>query len=137
MQEEQNPTKRPTIEEVRKELIEWRQSKKKKGSQVPEGLWRSAVKLCEEYSFWYIAKELQLNYRKLKRLTELEEKSSHGREEIENRFVELEISGPMNPWECVMERERNKGGDRMRVYVCRGSVIDVVGIGKAMWGSKG
>jgi hypothetical protein len=61
-----NPTARPTLEEVRRRFETWRR-KRKHGSRIPNCLWKAAVEVCAAHRVWQVSKVLGLSYNDLKR----------------------------------------------------------------------
>jgi len=61
-----NPTSRPTLEEVSRRFETWRRGKKG-GSRIPKCLWEAAVEVCAEHRVWQVSKVLGLSYNDLKR----------------------------------------------------------------------
>ena len=63
------PSGATTIDEVRRQLEQWRCSKKH-GAPIPDDLWNSAVNLSRVHGVTAVHKILSLSYTKLKKLAE-------------------------------------------------------------------
>jgi hypothetical protein len=57
-----------TVEEVGRRLEEWRQSRRHKGTAIPEELWLAAIEVARRDGLGRTAAALRLDYGKLKRL---------------------------------------------------------------------
>jgi hypothetical protein len=84
---------KPTIEEIQKQFIAWRNNRRCR-EPVPDELWELAVSLAEDYSIGQICKVLGLNHRQLKRKVQAHSGNGYQEEGRSCHFVELEVSKP-------------------------------------------
>ena len=56
---------KPTVEQVRDQFEQWRNTREKR-TDIPDELWQAAISLAEHTSVYQISKELRLNYTDLK-----------------------------------------------------------------------
>jgi hypothetical protein len=133
-----NPTVTPSvfadIEEVRRRLQEWRQSRKH-GSRIPEALWISAVKLAKKYRPARVAHALGLDYDGLKQ--RLKTAKQHGTSEQESKptFIELAPCRPASHCECSIEIE-DRSGAQMKLEIKGVSAVDVAALSRALWSAE-
>ncbi len=124
------PIEKPTLEEVQKQFETWRRTRKIRGP-ILEELWEAATKLSEDYSIGKICRELQLNYKELKRRVFGVPASKDTLEgDLATRFVEVNVREPLYGIECTVEMEDHKGA-RMKMYL-KGEV-DAEGLARIFW----
>jgi hypothetical protein len=87
------PIVKPTIEEIQKQFIAWRNNRRCR-EPVPDALLELAVSLAEDYSIGQICKVLGLNHRQLKRKIQAHSGNGYQEEGRSCHFVELEVSKP-------------------------------------------
>jgi hypothetical protein len=93
MKQECLPIVKPTIEEIQKQFIAWRNNRRCR-EPVPDALLELAVSLAEDYSIGQICKVLGLNHRQLKRKIQAHSGNGYQEEGRSCHFVELEVSKP-------------------------------------------
>ena len=120
-----------TLEEVREQFKHWRSSREKR-SMSPEALWQAAILFFPKYSFCQISKTLRLNYTDLKHRVEAHRTTFEQSAVPEPAFVELGLSGPIHPAECIVEMEDQKGA-KMRMHFKGEAGLDLLELGKAFW----
>ena len=119
------------LEEVRDQFEHWRRSREKR-SVIPDALWQAAILLFPKYSFCQISKALRLNYTDLKHRVEARRSTFEQSAVPEPAFVELGLSGPIHPAECIVEMEDQKGA-KMRMHFKGEAGLDLLELGKAFW----
>jgi len=124
-------TRQPTFEEVREQFDYWRSTRKKRGP-IPEMLWEAAVNLTNEYSIHQISKTLRLNYQKFKELAQRKVKGKDDTIASRPQFLELNVSKPYNPVECVIEIEGLQGS-RMKMSLKGETGFDLLEWAKIVW----
>ena len=123
-----------TLEEVRDQFEHWRLSREKR-SAIPDALWQAAISLFPKNSFCQISKALRLNYTDLKHRIEARRSIFEQSAVPEPAFVELGLSGPIHPAECIVEMEDQKGA-KMRMYFKGEAGLDLLELGKAFWDKR-
>jgi len=158
------PVVKPTIEEIQKQFIAWRNNRRCR-EPVPDALWELAVSLAEDYSIGQICKVLGLNHRQLKRKVQAHSGNGYQEEGRSCHFVELEVSKPESDaiskpesdaiskpeseaiskpgeamskaafdTEYVMEMEDQKGG-KLKVHIKgEGASFNLLEMARAFWG---
>lgn len=101
------------LSEVHRQFERWRKDRRR-GTRIPEELWRAAADVSREVGVSKTAQELHLDYYKLRRRTEAQ-LEAHPRPESppEDGFLEFSLGAPTLP-ECVFEIEDPRGA-RLRV----------------------
>ena len=141
MKQDCEPFVKPTIEEIQKQFIAWRNNRRCR-EPVPEALWEAAVSLAEDYSVGQISKILRLNHRELKRRVQAHSGNGNQEEGISCHFVELAVSRaksdavskPEPDTEYIMEMEDQKGG-KLKVQLKGGGASGhFLEMAKAFWG---
>jgi hypothetical protein len=122
------------LEEVREQFEHWRRSREKR-SVIPDALWQAAILLFPKYSFCQISKALRLNYTDLKHRVEAHRSTFEQSAVPEPAFVELDLSGPIRPAECIVEMEDQKGA-KMRMHFKGEAGLDLLELGKAFWSKR-
>jgi hypothetical protein len=101
------------LSEVHRQCERWRKDRRR-GTRIPEDLWRAAADVSREVGVSKTAQELRLDYYKLRRLTETQlEARPRPQAPPEGGFLELSLGAPALP-ECVLEIEDPRGA-RLRV----------------------
>jgi hypothetical protein len=121
----------PDIEEVRRRLQAWRQTRQH-GERIPEDLWISAAKLARVHRPGMVAHALSLDYDALKVRIESEKHPSLSRKQPTSvSFVELVPPGPAHFSECTVEIE-DRDGTKMRVHLKSSEAPDLAAISSAL-----
>ena len=133
---------RPTIEEVKKQFKQWRNTRQKR-TTIPEPLWQAAIDLSREYPGNIISKTLSLSYTDLKRrikaagMVKSDNKEEACMIEADNKeviphFIGFDFDREISRG-CIVEMENAKGG-RMKIHFRGNTGDDLVGLTKAFWG---
>lgn len=125
------PTVSADIEQVRYRLQEWR-CRRRHGARIPEGLWRSAVKLAKKHRPARVAHELGLDYDGLKRHLKTAQQHGTSEQEAKPTFIELAPFAPASHCECTMEMEDRRGA-KMKLELKGASAGDVAAVSRALW----
>lgn len=116
---------------ARQHLDRWRKEHGGRGVRIPDEFWREAVGVARTNGLWQTARELRLEYGRLKARVG----AAEGREVISDgpgtTFVELGV-GHLGGSRTVVEFV-GRDGDRMRIDVTGPSAVDVVGVSRAFW----
>lgn len=96
------------LQSVRGAFEQWRRTRQT-NDRIPESLWEAAVDLSVSYPAFRIAKELRLDYNKLKH--RIQERSSRSEP---SGFVELKVHPLFPSAPCVVEI-RSPSGFEMRI----------------------
>jgi hypothetical protein len=121
----------PDIEEVRRRLEAWRQTRQH-GQRIPEDLWIAAAKLARVHRPGTVAHLLSLDYDALKeRIESVERPSLCRKAPTSPSFVELVTPGPAHFSECTVEIE-DRDGTKMRVHLKSSEAPDLAAISSAL-----
>ena len=110
------PPHHDTLSEARSQFERWRTSRKR-GTRIPEGLWRAAVEAARDHGVSKAAQTLGLDYYGLKKRLESTAAVSESEGSTGPGFVEIPLfaSAP----ECVLELEDAEGA-RLRIELVDG-----------------
>jgi hypothetical protein len=125
--------KRP-LEQVQEQFEHWRRSRAKRGA-IPDALWQAAIMLFPDYGLHRISKALRLNYTDLKHRVNAHRSICEPSDVSTAGFIELGLSGPMPPGECIIEMADQKGAS-MRMYFKGEAGLDLLELGKAFWSKR-
>ncbi|MBE9545354.1 MAG: hypothetical protein IMF02_12725 [Proteobacteria bacterium] len=123
--------KKPPLEQVQEQFAHWRRSRAKRGA-IPDALWQAAIMLFPDYGLHRISKALRLNYTDLKHRVNAHRSTCEQSEVSTAGFIELGLSDPMPPGECIIEMADQKGAS-MRMYFKGETGLDILELGKAFW----
>jgi hypothetical protein len=127
------PTKKPTLREVRSRFETWRRGKKR-GSRIPKDLWAAAVKVCTGQSINQVSRALGLNHTELKRRVRGTERRADGQVFSGTKFLELPLGLETDPIVCSLELERT-GGDKLKMSLsCKCRDFDPLELARVFWG---
>ncbi len=126
--------KKPPLEQVQEQFEHWRRSRGKRGA-IPDALWQAAVMLFPDYALHRISKALRLNYTDLKHRVNAHRSTSEQSDVSTAGFIELGLSDPMRPAECIIEMADQKGAS-MRMYFKGETGLDLLELGKAFWSKR-
>lgn len=105
-----------SLRELRERFERWREKRQKQG-QVPEELWKAAVRVAQENAVSRVSRELGLDYRKLKMRVEKGVAAQGINRNLSSEFIELDISGlSIVGLECVVELEEVNGA-KMKMHL--------------------
>jgi len=119
------------MEQTRRRVQRWRETRRA-GMPMPEELWAAAAKLAQRHGVYPIARALNLEYNKLKRLSQ---SAGQTRKALPSpAFVELLAPQPAGVSECRIELE-GPYGRRMKIELPAVASADlVVGLCRVVWG---
>jgi hypothetical protein len=119
-----------SLRELRERFERWREKRQKQG-QVPEELWKAAVRVAQENAVSRVSRELGLDYRKLKMRVEKGVAAQGINRNLSSEFIELDISGlSIVGLECVVELEEVNGA-KMKMHLKNVTGISPVELVKA------
>ena len=126
-------TDTPTIESVRREFEDWRESRKLH-EPIPTELWKAAASLCTTHRAYIIARKLRLNYTKLKEHLDAAQADLPAKEtSTEADFVDFGFAAFPGACEYVIEMQDPQGG-KMRFQFKGNQSPDPMEICKVFWG---
>jgi hypothetical protein len=123
--------KKLTVEQVQKQFEHWRRSRAKRGA-IPDALWQAAIMLFPDYPVHRISKALRVNYTDLKHRVNAHRSTCEQSDVSTAGFIELGLSAPMPPDQCIIEMADQKGAT-MRMYFKGETGLDLLELGKAFW----
>ena len=126
--------KKSRLEQVQEQFEHWRRSREKRGA-IPDALWQAAIMLFPDYGLHRISKALRLNYTDLKHRVNAPRSTSEPSDVSTAGFIELGLSDPMRPAECIIEMADQKGAS-MRMYFKGEAGLDLLALGKAFWSKR-
>ncbi len=120
---------RDILSDVQGQFELWRQSRKR-GTRIPEGLWRAAVKAAREHGVSKAAQALGLDYYGLKKRLAPTAELPDPVPSVEPGFVEIPLfaSAP----ECILEMEDAQGA-RLRVELKGPAAAQCEALAQALW----
>ncbi len=123
---------RDLLSDVRRQFERWRRSRKR-GTRIPEALWRAAAEAGREHGVSKTAQALRLDYYALKKRVESSPaKRSAGEPSSEIKFLEIPLGGPLGRPECVLEFEDGQGA-RLRVELQGAALAELETVARALW----
>ncbi len=126
--------KKLTLKQAQEQFAHWRRSRAKRGV-IPDALWQAAVMLFPDYGLHRISKALRLNYTDLKHRVNAHRSACDQSDVSTAGFIELGLSDPMPPGECIIEMADQKGAS-MRMYFKGEAGLDLLELGKAFWSKR-
>ena len=120
---------RDILSEVQSQFECWRQSRKR-GSRIPEALWRAAVEAARERGVSKTAQALSLDYYVLKKRLESTLEVSESEPAAGREFLEIPLlaSAP----DCVLELKDAQGA-RLRVELRGSAAAHCETLAQALW----
>ena len=122
------------LRQVQEQFEHWRRSRGKRGA-IPDALWQAAIMLFPDYPVHRISKALRLNYTDLKHRVNAHRSTPEQSDVSATGFIELGLSDPMRPAECIIEMADQKGAS-MRMYFKGEAGLDLLALGKAFWSKR-
>ena len=122
------------LKQVQEQFEHWRRTRRKR-SAIPDTLWEAAVSLFPNYSLYRISKVLRLNYTDLKHRVNVYRSACEQSDVSTAGFIELGLSDPMRPAECMIEMADEKGAT-LRMYFKGEAGLDLLELGKAFWSKR-
>jgi hypothetical protein len=121
------------LAEAKRGFDQWRRSWPR-GRQIPEPLWRMAVKAAARYGVPATARRLGLNATRLEQQVQRLAPAQAGEEQ--SGFVEL-------PWltaaplaECILEAEE-QSGRKLRIHLKGPATAQAASLGRLLWTGEG
>jgi hypothetical protein len=123
------------VEKVRIRFERWRRTRRR-GTRIPEALWRSAADLARLDGVNAIAQALGLDYYQLKRRTaEATAPDSKQCETSRPAFVELKTPPTAQSSDCTIELT-GRDGASMRIRLQAVADLDLVGLAASFWSHR-
>jgi len=116
------------LAEVKRGFDQWRRSRRR-GREIPEPLWRMAVKAAASHGVWATARRLGLNATRLKQWAQ---RLAPVDAEQDQRFVELPWLGAAPIPECVLEAE-DQAGRKLRIHLKGPATAQAAALGRLLW----
>jgi hypothetical protein len=117
------------LAEVRRGFDQWRKSGRR-GRQIPEPLWRMAVRAAVRHGVQSTARHLGLNATRLQK--EVERLAPTQAAEDQSQFVELPWLGAAPIPECVLEAE-DQSGRKLRIHLKGPATAQAATLGRMLW----
>lgn len=120
-----------SLSEVRRQFERWRK-RRRRGTRIPENLWRAAADVSRHAGVSKTAQVLSLDYYALRRRTEtaLEARPAWAAP-LEGGFLEIPLCAPPSP-ECVLEIEDPRGA-RLRVELKGATPAYLESLARTIW----
>ena len=123
---------RDLLSDVRRQFERWRKSRRR-GTRIPEALWRAAASAGQEHGVSKTAQALRLDYYALKeRVESAPEKRSAAKPSSEIKFLEIPLGAPSGRPECVLEFEDGQGA-RLRVELQGSALAELETVARSLW----
>ncbi len=123
---------RDLLSDARRQFERWRRSRKR-GTRIPEALWRAAAEAGQEHGVSKTAQALRLDYYALKERVELApEKRSTAKPSSEIKFLEIPLGAPSERPECILEFEDGQRA-RLRVELQGSALAELETVARALW----
>ncbi len=123
---------RDLLSDARRQFERWRRSRKR-GTRIPEALWRAAAEAGQEHGVSKTAQALRLDYYALKKRVEsAPAKRSAVEPPSEIKFLEIPLGAPSGRPECVLEFEDGQGA-RLRVELQGPALAELETVARALW----
>ncbi len=117
------------LHDVRSRLERWRQSRRR-GTRIPETLWRAAAEAARENGVSKVAQALGLDYYGLKKRVESTLEVSESEPAASREFLEIPLFA--SAADCVLEMV-NAEGARLRVELRGSATAHCQTLAQAMW----
>ncbi len=120
------------LSDVRRQFEHWRRSRKR-GTRIPEALWRAAAEAGQEHGVSKTAQALRLDYYALKKRVEsVPKKRPAGASPSEVQFLEIPLGASSGRPECVVEFEDGQGA-RLRVELQGAALAELETVARSLW----
>jgi hypothetical protein len=120
---------RDILSDVQSQFERWRQSRKR-GSRIPERLWRAAVDAARERGVSKVAQTLGLDYYRLKKRVESTFEVSEPEPAAGREFLEIPLFA--SAADCVLEMV-DAGGVRLRVELRGSAAAHCQALAEVLW----
>ena len=132
MKPESRRASRDLLSDVRRQFERWRRSRKR-GTRIPEALWRAATEAGQEHGVAKTAQTLRLDYYGLKKRVEsAPEARPAAAPSSEVRFLEIPLGASSARPECVLEFEDGQGA-RLRVELQGTALAELETVARSLW----
>ena len=123
---------RDLLSDVRRQFERWRRSRKR-GTRIPEKLWRAAAEAAQEHGVSKAAHVLRLDYYALKeRVKSVAEKRPAVAPPSEVKFLEIPLGASSGRPVCVLEFEDGQGA-RLRVELQGAALAELETVARSLW----
>jgi hypothetical protein len=119
------------LEDARRRVARWRETRPYRGAPMPAALWTAAVALARQHGLYTTARTLHVDYGSLKKRLDA---AGAGSGPLP-AFVELPAARPPGLGACVIELEARRGR-RMRIEVSGVTRADLVALTQVAWGPR-
>ena len=117
------------LAEVKRGFDQWRRSRSR-GREIPEPLWRMAVKAATRYGVQSTARRLGLNSTRLQKQVQRFAPAQAGQDPC--GFVELSWPGAASLAECILEAE-DHSGRKLRIHLKGPATAQAASLGRLLW----
>lgn len=117
------------LAEAKRIFDQWRRSQQRE-RQIPEPLWRMAVKAAARHGVQATARHLRLNSTRLKQW--VRRLTSAQAVEDQAHFVELPWAGMAAVAECLLEAE-DQAGRKLRIHLKGPATAQAASLGRLLW----
>ncbi len=132
MKPEARRPSRDLLSDVRRQFERWRRSRKR-GTRIPETLWRAAAEAGQEHGVSKTAQALRLDYYALKKRVEsAPEVRPAVASAKEVKFLEIPLGAASGRPECVLEFEDGQGA-RLRVELQGAALAELETVARSLW----
>ena len=132
MKPESSRSSSDLLSDVRRQFERWRGSRKR-GTRIPEALWRAAAEAAREHGVSKTAQALRLDYYALKKRVEsVAEKRPAVAPSSEVKFLEIPLGASTGRPECVLEFEDGRGA-RLRVELQGAALAQLETVARSLW----
>ena len=126
------PPSRDLLSDVRRQFERWRRSRKR-GTRIPEALWRAAAEAGQEHGVSKTAQALRLDYYALKeRVESVAEERPAVAPPNGVKFLEIPLGAGSGRPECVLEFEDGHGA-RLRVELQGEALALLETVARSLW----
>jgi hypothetical protein len=122
---------KPTLEDVEKKFILWRETRKSR-KPIPKELWEAAINLADQYVLNVIAKKLHLSHAILKEKIRQSKEKMPFTNNNEIQFVEFPTLPEIYPHQCEITME-NSSGSKMTIHLKGKMELNFLELGKSFW----
>ena len=117
------------LAEVKRGFDQWRRSRSR-GRQIPEPLWRMAVKAATRYGVPSTARRLGLNSTRLQQ--QVQRLAPAQAEQEPCGFIEVPWPGSASLAECILEAE-DQSGRKVRIHLKGPATAQAAALGRLLW----
>ena len=118
------------LEDARRRIARWRETRTHRGAPMPAVLWAAAVAFAQQHGVAQTAGRLRVDYGALKK--RLDAAGGAAPRAPSPAFVEVAVGAPTGLGACVIE-VTGRRGRRLRVEVSGLPVSDLVALAQGLW----